>query len=240
MSIKHSRLLFAILFIAEISNAQSVAKPTPAQTAVLNKIIPAITNTFDKFTGNDWVVNQDFYNNDPLVSKDPDVPFDIDQNFQRDYELDQHSDSYKEQMQPLLDKINECISHSQYDSAEAVGKKIKALSKFTVYAYINYANINIHPGIAGLTQLNLTGCDNAYKAKKDQYGNNAATYWLLFGDWNSAKWDAEHDWLHYHFTHAALTPFVENVVVLIIGDNNYITQKIQSIDWSVIKNALTL
>jgi hypothetical protein len=139
---------------------------------------------------------------------------------------------------PLINSVNDLMNQKQYDSVQALGKKIQALSKFTVYAYVNRQNINIHPGDKNLTSIHVHGCDLAYKATEDQYGNKVPTYWLLFGNWQTAKEGS--DWLSFHFKHQPNSPYIENVVLLVVGDNDYTSQAIQKIDWSKIGNALTL
>ena len=231
--------LFLPFFILFKSNAQSVRIPNEAESAAVNRVAAAITGAFNNFDGDDWEKMQDYFSV-PSVTIHPSVPIDIDQNFERDYQLKEKSPTFNKLIMPLIDKMNNYMNQKKYDSVQALGKKISAMSKFTAYAYVNRQSVNIHPGDKNLTPVDLTGCDYACKANEDQYSNETKTYWILFGNWKNAQWNEDNQWLRFHFTHPANSPYIENVVVLIIGDNDYIKQVIQKTDWIKIKNALTL
>ena len=45
---------------------------------------------------------------------------------------------------------------------------------------------------------------------------------------------------YFHFKHPEKTPFIENVAIEIIGDNDFISSFVTNSDWSVITNGLTI
>src|SRR5215831_2334502 len=207
-----NKILLVLLFLlikTYDSNAQSVRELNSAEKAAIGKVSTAITEAFNNFDTPDWEKVQDYYS-EPEVTIHPVVPIDIDQNFQRDYQMKEQSTSFNKLIMPLINKVNAYMEQKKYDSVQALGKTISALRKFTLYAYVNRQNINIHPGAQNLTPFQLKGCDFAYQSNEDQYSNKTKTYWLLFGNWSKAQWDQENGWLHFRFNHQPNTPYVEN------------------------------
>lgn len=219
-------------------HAQSVEEPSPAQTKVLDKAIPIIIKVLDQFNSSDWELSSDFYNGDPLVSIHPNVPIDIDQNFEREYKAAENSERFNRLIKPMYNRINEMMQQQPipYDSVTALGDKVKAMSNVTVYVYINRTALNIVPNAK--TDLKIPGVAIAQKAPGEYFKSDKRySYWLCFGNWQTAK--AGENGFTFKFKHPNDTPFIENIVVIFFGADDRVQELLNKIDWKVLNDALT-
>jgi hypothetical protein len=140
-------------------------------------------------------------------------------------------------IKPLQEKIEDAMQKGDNELALSVGKQFRALSEITVYAYVNRYDLNFNPHSGKVVPMQVKGVPYSYKVSQDQYGNKANGYWLLFGNWATAK--AGEDIQYYHFIHPKKTPYVENVAVLVFGADDRIKELLSSVDWAAIQKALT-
>ena len=230
-------LLLLLLFIStKILNAQ-VANATAAEKKVLDKAIPLIIQTLDQFNNGDWELTQDFYGGDILVNQKPDVPLDINQNFEREYRVKYNSYRYNTLLKPTQDKIKEALDKGDMNQVQKLSGENRKYMSFTVDVYINRKIAAITPGETGTILTQVKGTDLCYHTNKDQYENETNTYFLLFGNWKNAK-NGQYG-LHYTFVHPTKTPYIENIVIILKGADDYIQHLLKTVDWSPLQNALT-
>jgi hypothetical protein len=134
-----------------------------------------------------------------------------------------------------MDKINAARQQNDYLTILELGKQNKALSVLTVYAYVNRNNAGVTGD--GATRINVNGVPYAYHTNQDNYGNTASSYWLLFGNWSSAK-PGQYG-LNFHFTYPNKTPYIENIVIIIFGADDRIQELLKTVNWSEVQNGLT-
>jgi hypothetical protein len=255
-----TKLFFIISFIFIYSTlrcAQSVRKPNAAEKKVFDKAIPIIQSVLDKFGNNDWTLDQDWYNGDPLVPTDYDDkgPIGIDQNFERDYVVNQNSKRFNKIIKPLYDKAqvlsdkvvakmkeyeknppknNEMVKDPLSDSLDALNNKLQELNELHVYAYINRANISGRP----YTDMKVKGCAMVTKTNEGYMANDYfKSYYIAFGDWKSAKWNADDDLYDFKFKDTK-TPSIQNIVIIMTGARDRMKELMNKIDWSVLNKAI--
>lgn len=230
-------ILFAVLFAANAHVASGVVvKPTPAQKKTLDKVIPAILRVLDRFGNKDWSLSQDWYDGDPLMPVHCPPVLDINQNFQRDYEVRPGSERFTRLIVPLNAQIEEMMKQSPipYDRIEKLGNTMRELSQLQVYVYVNRANIegravsgNPAPGAAMVTRI-----DRGYFAYDDW-----KSYFIAFGNWKTARWNAA-DHLHEFRFARCSSPCIQNIVVVMTGAPDRMKELMGKIDWNVLNEAL--
>jgi hypothetical protein len=232
--------IFAVGFFLFSSICQLKAQSdnaTPEEKKVLGKAIPLIIQTLDQFNSDDWELVQDYYGNDVMVNQKPDVPLDINQNFEREYRVKYNSGRYDSIIKPIFENVNDAIAKGDLTKAQELGKENKKYSSFTVDVYINRKIASINPDESGTIRTKVKSVDYCYHTNKDQYDNVTNSYFLLFGNWKTAK-NGQYG-LHYSFTRPHKTPYIENIVIIIKGADDYIQLLLKNVDWSLIQNALT-
>jgi hypothetical protein len=230
-------LTFLSLLFSTLMLPAQIDQATPGEKQALDKAIPIIVHTLDQFNSDDWEITQDFYSGDVLVNQKPDVPLDINQNFEREYRIKYNSERYNTLLKPLQDKIMEAVNQGDLNKAQALGKENKRFISFTVDVYINRRISNVNPNDKETVKLDVKGVDFCYHTGKDQYDNDISSYLLLFGNWKTAKY-GEYG-LHYHFIHPPKTPYIENIEIIIKGADDYIVQLLKTVNWSEMQNALS-
>jgi len=208
--------------------------PSPEEKKALDKVVPVIEDILDHFNSNDWDKAQDYYNNDIAVNPNPDVPLDINCNFEREYKVKMNSDRYNSLIKPLVDKIMDASQKGDYQTTLSLGKQNELLSRFTVDVYINRKIAEV----TGKRSKKITVNGVPYAYHLDEDSNTPARYCLLFGNWATAR--PNEYGLGFHFIHPHKTPFIENVAFIIQGADDRVQQLLKTINWSEVQNALTL
>jgi hypothetical protein len=233
----HRFLLLLLLLMSTKSLDAQVANATAAEKKVLDKAVPLIIQTLDQFNNGDWELTQDFYGGDISVNQKPDVPMDINQNFEREYRVKNNSDRYNTLVKPAQDKMKEALDRGDVSQVQKLSGENRKYMSFTVDVYINRKIATITPGEKGTIPTQVKGIDLCYHTNKDQYENETNTYFLLFGNWKTAK-NGQYG-LHYAFIHPAKTPYIENIVIILKGADDYLQHLLKTVDWSLMQNALT-
>jgi hypothetical protein len=216
----------------------------PAQQAAIDKVTYVIKTVFNKLNSPDWVLRNDYY--DPhmvVVYQQPGAPLGVNNNYGRVYQLKEGSPTYIKLIQPLLDHKKDLATAKQYDSLSNIDKKIAALSRFEIHANINMAAVDMHQQskTGSYEPLSLRGCTYSCRTSANNlYGVGRTYYYLLFGNWDTAQCSSAGHAVHFKFKNPEKTPFIENVDIQIIGDNDDVQKLINKTDWSIIENALTI
>lgn len=257
-----------LLFILSVllggnTPAQSLKKPSPAEQAILDKAIPIIQSVLDRFGDNDWSLNQDWYNGEPYVpiSDDGTGPIGIDQNFEREYQVQENSKRFNTIIMPLNNKLQELNSKYQeeyqaiqsksvkeqedfmsksnptMDSITAIGDKAEELNEIDVYAYVNTTLIKGKP--VNDPGINVRGASLVTKLNHGYYQkDNWISYFLAFGNWKGLKYNNEFNCYYYKFRNTK-TSSIQNIVIVMTGAPDRMKELMNKIDWSVLNKALT-
>lgn len=223
--------------LAVAANAQ-LRDPDPKEKEVLAKYRTVVNEILDQFRSDDWDETVDYeVGDDVSVAPNADRPLDVNEMFQRSYNLRPGSQRYTSKILPSLQKLQETQNISE---KQKLGKEIQKFMHLRVEVHFNVANVgDIEPPPSQNTDLKIAGAAFAYKTKNNVTNADSAAAILAFGNWQPVKWDAEHGWYHFHFVHLVNTPYIENVVVNLYGASDRIDELLHSIDWKRVNDALT-
>ncbi|GGA84769.1 hypothetical protein [Puia dinghuensis] len=235
-------LLFSCAPEAPAQQTPAPGPPNAAQQQALDKVMFAVKTIFNKLNSSDWILRRDYYDPKAIVNYwQAGAPMNLNNNFERVYEIKAGTPSYEKLIRPLVDKDQEFYKTQQYDSARILDAKIKALSHFELYANLNMATVNLQPTNRRQPNvpLSVKGC--TYSCLSN-HGNVdrvvVGSYHLLFGAWDPAQC-AKEQTARYQFRHPVGTPYIENIDIEIIGDNDFIRNWVDTADWSLITQALS-
>jgi hypothetical protein len=61
---------------------------------------------------------------------------------------------------------------------------------------------------------------------------------LAFGNWSTARPSQDYGDYRFHFIHP-YGPFIENIVIILMGNEQRIKELLQKIDWNEVNNGLS-
>lgn len=260
--IKLSLSLSLLILSIYSASAQSLKEPSPAEKKMLAVPIRIIQSILDQFGNNDWKLDQDWYNDDPMVpvSDDGTGAIGINQNFERIYMVREGSKRFNTLLKPLTDRMdvltNKVSGEMQEiskksikeqeafmqdnptsDSLNNISNQLNNLNEVDVYAYIDCGYIEGRP--FNDPDINLRGADMVTKMDKGYFSSEFKnTYFLAFGNWKNIKLDTKFNYYYYKFKNTK-TPSIQNIVIVLTGAPDRMKELMNKIDWSVLNNALT-
>ena len=238
------KFLFILLFFTVAQSVWAQGPPTAAEQQALDKMTFAIKTIFNKLNSTDWVLRDDYFTNNILLSgQQQGAPFGVNTNYGRVYNIKEGSVTYQKVIQPLLDQKKAFLTAQKFDSARVVDNKISALSRFEVHANINQAQLGMSQMGKGVTYqaLTLIGCNYASEVGNSNPSSvGRMRYHILIGNWDVAQCSSPAHNVSFKFKHPVNTPYIENVDIEIIGQSDFIDHFVKNSDWGIITGALTL
>ncbi len=245
-------IILSIIVVPEISSAQSLKEPTPVEKKFLAKPIKIIQSVLDQFGNNDWSMDSDDYNNDPVVpiNDNGTGPINIDSDFERVYKVRENSKRYNTLLKPLFEKekilsakfaqmsqIEMSKDNPTYDSLIAIGNQLSELYEIDAYAYINDNYIEGRP--INEHDINVRGASMVTKLNRGYFADeNWTSYFLAFGNWKNIKLNKEFNCYYYKFKNTK-TSSIQNIVIVLTGAPDRMKELMNKIDWVVLNKALT-
>lgn len=243
-------LLLGLCLIFQVgSYSQSNRDPTPAERVVINKVVNTVSQVIDRFSDKNWVktrgggMDQQNYS----VQEHPDVamgvaPFD-------DWQFDvvENSPLWNSTIKPSMDKLAnipaDLTDKKTMDEYLKLGNDLKNLQHIYVEVHVNEKNLPIKPAQGSAIDLKVPGCYFSYKQSlNNTVGTNLNpenSYVFAFGNWGNAKYDANLEVYQFHFGHPPGTAFIENLVIIVSGNNEAIQRMIKSEKFMMINEGLT-
>ncbi|MGH2612492.1 MAG: hypothetical protein ACRDFB_05525 [Rhabdochlamydiaceae bacterium] len=251
------KTLFFLMFFflqAIATFAQSDRDPTPKEKIAINKAVQVVVPLIQQFADNNWQMMSGGPDapEDYSVQKKPDVPIGVAPFNGWQFSVKQGSDLWNTLITPYLTKLqtppadmNNKKAMADYEKLDGEYKNIKDVY---VEIIVNEKKLPINPVKNGKDDLKLPGCYYAYKQSSDPnklVGTDRGlenSYVLAFGNWTNAKVSYYSDvpYYNFHFLRPPGTPYIENMVIIISGNNNRIKYLLQEIDWNKVNRGLTL
>jgi hypothetical protein len=255
---KTNVVFLSLLFIVNSILAQSLREPNAVEKKVLDKAVPVIVGVLDKCNDDNWNLEQNWYDDNPLVpvNYNEKGPIDINQNFERDYEVNLDSKRFNDIIKPVYDKSqaltdkvvalvkeseknpqknNKSESDLLKDSLKVVNNKLDELSELHVFAYINDHSVKGRP----VKDLSVPGASMVTKFNGGHLSlDYFKSYYIAFGNWKSAKWSSDLKAYFYKFKDTP-KPTVQNIVIIMTGAQDRMKELMHKINWSVLNKALT-
>ncbi|MBS1973991.1 MAG: hypothetical protein JST13_06535, partial [Bacteroidetes bacterium] len=157
------------------------------------------------------------------------------------------SDYYNKNIKPYYDKLNngtiDATDAKAMKDFQTEGNKIKSESNLYVDVQVNDIALLVHPLKNSITDLKVPGCYFSYKQPADKLigtdHNTPDSYVLAFGDWSTARARASFGDYGFKFIHPKGTPFIENIVIIISGNNDRIKEILKTANWQKVNEGLT-
>lgn len=241
-------LSLSILFLSCELYAQSDRTPTPAERAAIDRVVHAVMPVVQAFANDNWEL-EDGGPDEPedyVVQKHPDVVMGVAPFSDLKFSVKQGSTLWDTQVKPLLEKIeNPANTPHNEKEAEAYDKllaEFQNLSTITIEIHVNQKNINVNPVKGGKGDLKIPGCYFSYRTATDPNDSQTTNYVLAFGNWKNAKLKYYSNAPSYEFSfmHAKGSPFIENIVIIMKGNEKHIQETLKEVDWTKINKGLTL
>src|SRR5215469_10393688 len=104
-----------------VAPAPAPGPPDAAQQQALDKVVFAIKTVFNKLNSPDWILRRDYYDPHAIVNYwQAGAPMNLNNNFERVYDIKQGSAAYEKLIRPLADRQMEFYKNQQYDSARSL------------------------------------------------------------------------------------------------------------------------
>jgi hypothetical protein len=243
------RIQTFILFVclAATAHAQSNRSPNTAELAAIKKAQDIVTPFINSFENDNWekkdggVVEEEYLS----VQEKPDVVMGIAPFNDWHFFVRMNSPYFDAHIKPLYDQITTLTatySESNTQKAVEIGKQLKKLTDIYVEVFVNLKNLPDRIQKGSTNDLNIPGTAYAYKETPDKTigtqieGINS--YVLAFGDWSTAVLNKNYGAYDFKFLHKNGTPYIENIVIRISGNDERIHELFQ-LDWNKINDALT-
>jgi len=230
-------VLLLVLCVAQAGLAEKLRPANPAEEKVIARYNSVMTHILDQILTDDWQEDEGkrYTFDDVLVNSDSDRPLDVNCLLERSYNARPDSERFRKVLAPLMEKMEQ---ESDVQSKAKMGAQVQALMHLTVSVHFNRTNTSIAPAPSQNRDLGISGVDRTYKVHDDSLGHGSA-YVLLFGNWQTAKWDANNGWLHFVFTHPNGTPYIENIEIRLYGADDRIQEMLHTINWKQVNEAMT-
>jgi hypothetical protein len=183
------------------------------------------------------------------VGRRPDGPLNVAPFNDWRFSVKQGSPLWNGKIKPLQEKMMAAASRGGDEKGAAaydqVSKEYFNRRDIFVEVAVNDVELPILPGKNSIANLKIPGCANSFKLTHDDHwrGNNQdldAGYLLAFGNWSTAKPSRDYDDYRFHFIHPDGDPFIENIVILIKGNEQRIKELLKEIDWNEVNKGLSL
>jgi hypothetical protein len=232
------------------SSAQSSRPPTPQEKEAIDRAVHAVLPVMQKFMDANWkIVSGGADNpNDYSVADHPDVPLNTAPFNDWEFSVKENSPLWNGQIQPMFEKLMK--PPADYNDTAAMAAYLKLSAKYKnlkdifIEVELNRTGLPVPPDKNSAASLKIPGCYYAFKLSHEHWigvdRNLEAGYVLAFGNWGTAKPSHEYGDLRFHFIHPNGSPFVENMVIILMGNEQRIKEQLSQIDWTKINEGLTL
>lgn len=236
-----TRQLFFFILTGAIATVPSIAwaelrKPNPAEQKVLTQYITIINRVLDHFQGDDWNERVDYALDDEImVHPDSGRPLDVDEMFQRTYDVRPGSERFNRMVQPVIDKMQQ---EPDINKKSEIIKRVQDQMHVEVEIHFNRETIEVDPPPAANSDLHIPGAAFAYKVNHSSSAHGIS-YILAFGSWSQMNWDDKNHGYHFKFAHPQNTAYIENIEILVSGAPDRLEELLHSVDWKQVNDALT-
>jgi hypothetical protein len=238
-----------ILFVclAATAHGQSNRSPNTAELAAIKKAQNVVEPFINSFENDDWEkkdggsVEEEY----PSVQGNPDVVMGIAPFNDWQFLVRNNSPYFNAHIKPLYDQLTTSTatySESNTQKAVEIGKELKKLTDIHVEVFVNLKNLPEKIQKGSISDLSIPGATYAYKETPGKtigtQFDGINSYVLAFGDWNTAVLNKNYGAYDFKFQHKNGTPYIENIVIRISGNEERIHELLQ-LDWDKINDALT-
>lgn len=229
-------LILLISGFAQAGMAEKLRPANPAEEKVITRYNSVMTRILDQILTDDWQEDEGkrYTFDNVLVNSESDRPLDVNCLLERSYDARPDSERFRKLLAPLIEKMEQ---ETDAATKAKIGMQVQALMHLAISVHFNRTNVGIDPAPSLNRDLGIPGVDRTYKVHDDSLGHGNA-YVLLFGNWQTAKWDANNSWLHFAFVHPIGTPYIENIEIRLSGADDRIQEILRTINWKQVNEAM--
>lgn len=240
---------FVLLLFSIPVLAQSDRAPTLTEKTAIDKVVQTVMPIVKTFADNNWTLTDGGADNpeDYSVQQYPDVTMGVAPFSEMQFSMNQGTVLWNTEVKPIWDKIEHPdkvpTNNEEAAAYDKLTEEYQHLSEVSIEVHVNQKNIDVKPVKGNKEDLKIPGCYFSYKLDKDPITHQDLTgeYVLVFGNWKTVKlkYYSNMPVYEFSFTHSKGSPFVENIVIILKGNNNRIKEILQKTDWSAINKGLT-
>lgn len=230
--------------------AQTYRNPNTQEKIALNKVVKAIIPVLKPFADGNWTLEDGGADapEDYSVAINPTEPISSAPFTDMRFTMNQETGLWNAEIKPLLDKIQDPKNTPANETSEAAYNNLtdeyEKMSEVIIEVHINEAKINVKPDQGNKNDLKIPGSYFSFKPVKDPITQQELKhqYVLVFGNWEGAKLDNRSGISFYDFAfkHPKGSPYIENIVIILKGNNKRIEEMLHKIDWYPVNKGLTL
>lgn len=245
------RVQTLILFVcmSVFAHAQSDRSPNAQELAVIKKAQNVVEPFIDSFQNGDWQKQDGGADEEQYLSvqKYPDVPMGVAPFNDWHFVVRPNSKYFNQTIKPLYDKLTTLSATYTDDNVKQeveIGKQLKKLTDIYVEVFVDQKNLPYRFQKGSTGDLNIPGTAYAYKETDPNKTigtqiDGISNYVLAFGDWNNSVADKNLGVYQFKFQHPKGSPYIENIVIRISGNDERIHQLLTTLDWNKMNDALT-
>ncbi|MBN8858938.1 MAG: hypothetical protein J0H29_11155 [Sphingobacteriales bacterium] len=232
------------------SSAQSNRAPTPEERTAIDRTVHAVLPVMQQFTDENWTIIKGDTDSpdDYSVSTKPQVPVNTAPFNTWQFSVKENSPLWNEKLHPLFEKLMhppaEYNDSTQMKAWKRLSKEYHNLKDIFVEVEVNRPGLLVNPDKNSKENLRIPGCAFVAKLPHDHWmgidRSLEAGYVLSFGNWSTAKFRQGYNDYRFHFVHPNNSPFIENIVIIIMGNEQRIKELLSKINWNDINNGLSL
>ena len=236
--------IMAACFFTSVQ-AQTLRNPNEAEKTVINKCVHATVPLLNSFENDVWEKQEGGADEekDYAVQIKPDVVMGVAPFNDWHFAVRQDSPLWTTVIQPYLDKGSSLnFSDPQVVSAyQLEGQKIKALKDIYIEVRVNEAS---YPRILAKEKMHMPGAYYIFdqSSRNDFVGvdHNLPSFCLVFGDWTGAGTKtALNGGTEFHFRYPLNSPHIENMIIILSGNEERIKELLAHADWQKINDGLS-
>lgn len=245
-----SILIICLTGLNTSSFSQSSRPPTPHERVAIDKAVHAILPVMQKFIDRNWKIaaggadDPNYYS----VDKKPYVPINTAPFNDWQFSVKENSPLWNEKLQPMFAKLMhppvDYRNEKEMAAYNQLAKEYKNLKDVFVEVEVNRPGLPPSPDKSSAADLKIPGCAYAFKLSHEHWigtdRNLEAGYVLAFGNWSTARPSQEYGDRLFHFIHPNTSPFIENIVIIIMGNEERIKELLSKINWNEVNNGLSL
>jgi hypothetical protein len=244
--------LFGLMLLLQLSSfGQSDRAPDSQEKKAIDKAVAAVTSIITRFADTNWEKTGGGPEDpaDYAVQKKPNVPIGVAPFDEWHYSVRQGSPLWNSDIKVLLAALlkppdpNDKKAMAAYEAAD---RKFKNEKDLFVEVHVNEKKLPVNPVPSSSINLKIPGCYFAYKQSPDKLigtdRNLESSFVLAFGNWGNTR--VQHygniTAYEFHFLHPPSTPYIENIVIILSGNQARIGQLLSTLHWDDINRGLTL
>src|SRR5262245_37259105 len=211
-------------------------RPSDADENAIARYVATINKVLDQFGGPDWNENIDHAIAHPMLNRMDDRPLDLDEIFERTYDVRPDSKRYQTMVRPRQQRLALEKDAAKRDLERA---QIEDLMHLQVEVHCHLPQVPTSTEPDRKRDPKVPGATFVHQDRNNPFGHGVA-FILFFSNGRAGKWDETNSVYRNAFVHPPNTPYIENLEIRISGPPDRIRELLRKVNWKQVNAALTL